>query len=844
MAGTAVGRETLLCARTASRGRQSPRMETNRIMKRLFVASTLGLALAGCAQSRSALTKESATPPKPIAVTPVPSIYDTVNSGMGGPGVVRSAIKDPNDPLWAGRAQVAGTSRPGPAPGGTAPPGPAQPSASDSIAAAPAPLAADLSNPPAPLTGPAQPSAASTAPALSAATSRPGATSPAAPEVLPEPPPDLAKAPGDAGAPAAPGPGPSPVPISERPSPIDARPSDVQPATADAAAGVAGGPSPAPAPASPSAAPPARALRGGSDPLLGPNPDLMPPIPDLPPVTMPAGAAPAPAPAAGEQPAEGARPTESPELLAPSSAASPSPPAAPATAATTPAAGAALPAVPERLPALPEIPAVAPSPSPAPASEAIPIESAPAHAAPAGAPAGTESPPKSEAADPPAAAAPAAAPAPAADADKSTANQKPKGDGSVATVLPLEPAPPSSSLISAATARATAPGPAAPRRDAQVVLASADKPASESTQRKNRTTKPTGRPLARVGDEIITYHDLIAASEESLQRVPELMAAANNTGERTEVRNQTYRMLMGTLQSLIDRTLLAQEAKRLVKDPKMLDRVYEEADKVFHDNEVAPLQHRWGLDSEQQVNERLAEKGKSLDAMRKSFRQYFLAESYLHEKVKDHLKVELPELLRYYNERVSKHDFDRPAQITWRELLVEVSRCKSREEAQRKADGLLEKLRKGEDFAKLARAESDGLSSSRKDGGLHADLAWRLRSRGRQSSARDDAHRPVERGHPRDRQLPYRQGGRAPTRGRRELRGSAGPAPADSLEQEVSGGAGQIPRQAAQEHADHTLQRGKTQSKPRRAQEAAMNLQPTAHVQNLTLNRLFIELYS
>jgi peptidyl-prolyl cis-trans isomerase SurA len=50
--------------------------------------------------------------------------------------------------------------------------------------------------------------------------------------------------------------------------------------------------------------------------------------------------------------------------------------------------------------------------------------------------------------------------------------------------------------------------------------------------------------------------------------------------------------------------------------------------------------------------------------------------------------------------------------------LVEIPKYAGRAAARRKADGLLNALHQGEDFAKLARVESDGLTSSRNRGGL------------------------------------------------------------------------------------------------------------------------------
>ena len=45
-------------------------------------------------------------------MTPVPSIYDTVNRGTGGKALAKTAIKDPDDPQWAGRTQVSVAARP------------------------------------------------------------------------------------------------------------------------------------------------------------------------------------------------------------------------------------------------------------------------------------------------------------------------------------------------------------------------------------------------------------------------------------------------------------------------------------------------------------------------------------------------------------------------------------------------------------------------------------------------------------------------------------------------------------------------------------------------------------
>jgi peptidyl-prolyl cis-trans isomerase SurA len=400
--------------------------------------------------------------------------------------------------------------------------------------------------------------------------------------------------------------------------------------------------------------------------LLGPDPDLMPPMPDLPPI---------------QSSARPARPPGGPSSLepAPALAKQPSPPGGPPSLEAAPAEVPA--SRPLDTPALP--PAAGPEPDGAPAAVDRPI-----------------------------------------GLDKSTAASKPAPAGLLAVNLPLKPAPPSGQVSPAVTAPATAPSPASHHRDPHVVLTSSGGPEKAPNGTKN-AWKEAGRPAARVGDEIITFHDLKFATNENLRKYPELRAALHgggsrdfNSAERIQARQQVDMLARETLASLIDRSLLVQEAKRHIKDKKMLDRAIEEADKLWRDEEVLPLERQYTVDSEQKLKEKLADEGRSLDAMRQAFERYFLAESYLHDKLRDRIKVELPDLLRYYSEHAKGHEFDRPAQITWRELVVEVEKYKSRAAARQKADDLLAKLRRGADFAKLARAESDGPTSSRKQGGL------------------------------------------------------------------------------------------------------------------------------
>jgi len=219
-----------------------------------------------------------------------------------------------------------------------------------------------------------------------------------------------------------------------------------------------------------------------------------------------------------------------------------------------------------------------------------------------------------------------------------------------------------------------------------------------------------GRTAARVGDEVITLHELVVAVKDQVAR---------HGGKVSQIPADELNMIAQTiLAGLIERSLIVQEAKRQLKDKKQLDRILEAADKYWKEQGLPPLLHQNMVETEYQLKEKLEETGRSLEALRQNYIQEFIAQIYVHQKLSAKLNVELPEMLKYYNEHVNDKENQRPAQIVWRELLVENARHASPDEARGKAEALLARLRSGEDFAQLAIAESEGPTLVKAEGGL------------------------------------------------------------------------------------------------------------------------------
>lgn len=272
----------------------------------------------------------------------------------------------------------------------------------------------------------------------------------------------------------------------------------------------------------------------------------------------------------------------------------------------------------------------------------------------------------------------------------------------------LSPPRPSRRRISGfASVPVEAPNSLQAKRDPEVMRASDgdSDPTAVRSQVVPRTAFEAGRPAARVGDDVITLHELKVAITNRRRMMPT---------SRPLTSEERYMLARSVLNDLIDRLVIIQEAKRELKNPKQLKLFMEKADEIWMEQELPPLMRQTASANIHEVREKLTKQGESLDEIREQFRQEFLSRGYIEQKLGPRMSVHLPEMRSYYQSHLK--DFNRPAQVTWREVVVEVSKHKDRAEALARARSLFERLRRGEDFVAVASAESEG--PNRSNGGL------------------------------------------------------------------------------------------------------------------------------
>jgi parvulin-like peptidyl-prolyl isomerase len=302
-----------------------------------------------------------------------------------------------------------------------------------------------------------------------------------------------------------------------------------------------------------------------------------------------------------------------------------------------------------------------------------------------------------------------AAPASAAPAGASPpqAQSTSAGDSTTPDALDLAAAAPEAATgsISRKTApRVPAPEPP-PQVDTEVQTVAADPvandPASMRAKLSSKGPEQAGLIAARVGNDVITLQ--------------ELQKAVDGRRKGMRLSNEELNMLASrALDDLIDQTLLIQETRRTIKDAKKFAMFKEYVNKLWIDEELPPLLRQFKVQNEYELRQKLDAKHISLDALREEFSKTRMAREFMEMNLRPRMTVDLPEMRDHYNAHLK--DFNRPAQITWREVVVELPKHAARGEARRKADALLNRLRHGEDFARLAKAESE--SPSPDEGGL------------------------------------------------------------------------------------------------------------------------------
>ena len=215
---------------------------------------------------------------------------------------------------------------------------------------------------------------------------------------------------------------------------------------------------------------------------------------------------------------------------------------------------------------------------------------------------------------------------------------------------------------------------------------------------------PTGEIAATVGAEKITQGELAMAMNERLDGT-----------DRSKIPDEIFEAMgRNVLERLIQRTLVIQAAKVKLKNEKNWANFMKQVENVWNEHEVPELIQKYGVKDKYELRKAMERRSISFDRVHDAFKLQTAANEFVRNELQTKMKVDLPEQRAYYEAHLA--EFNRPAQVTWREVVVEVGKNKGHANARRKAEVVLARLRAGEDFEAVARAHSEGPNA--KKGGL------------------------------------------------------------------------------------------------------------------------------
>jgi parvulin-like peptidyl-prolyl isomerase len=207
-----------------------------------------------------------------------------------------------------------------------------------------------------------------------------------------------------------------------------------------------------------------------------------------------------------------------------------------------------------------------------------------------------------------------------------------------------------------------------------------------------KNASPAAAICAVVNGELILQEELLLGSMHQL-------IAARTPKERDEILQQA-------LESLIDRDLLVQDAVAKLKrggkqGEAFLQVIRKTTEEAFEKMWLKPKMQELHLSSRLELADRMRQSGQSFEVFCRWWERKYMAEQYLYSRLEQHInRIGHTEISEYYN--IHRDEYTQPDSVDWQEIFLDAAKHPSRADARQFAESLIQRVRQGEDFAKLS----------------------------------------------------------------------------------------------------------------------------------------------
>jgi peptidyl-prolyl cis-trans isomerase SurA len=230
--------------------------------------------------------------------------------------------------------------------------------------------------------------------------------------------------------------------------------------------------------------------------------------------------------------------------------------------------------------------------------------------------------------------------------------------------------------------------------------------------------------IARVNNNIITLSDYHKADSQLREEIQNSCKACTADKMEADYRDRQKDLL----RDLIDQQLLIQRAKDQGTSV--------EADVVKRLDEVRKQNNMQSLE---ELEKAVEAEGISWEEYKSQIRNNLLTQEVIRREMGSRIIIPEDDVKKYYDEH--QQEFVRPEQVVLSEIFLSTEKKTPEETAviMRKAEDYLNRLKKGEDFAEMAKRYSEG--STAKDGG-----GLGIFERGQLSKQLEDSTFPLKKG--------------------------------------------------------------------------------------------------
>jgi parvulin-like peptidyl-prolyl isomerase len=225
---------------------------------------------------------------------------------------------------------------------------------------------------------------------------------------------------------------------------------------------------------------------------------------------------------------------------------------------------------------------------------------------------------------------------------------------------------------------------------------------------KNNSGPLTGTTVvADVNGKPVFVDDVLGGARQIIESDPRLPES-----KRQEVIEATLRK---RLPKYVEDELIVQALEKKIPEDKR-DAIKETLEPQFQ-KVIAGIKEKEGFVTDQQLDERLAKEGISVDALRDNFLRMQMVEGYIGTSIKVPETIDREVLVSYYQEHIN--DYKPVEEVRFAEIVIRFRDHGGREGAEQAMTNVVTQLQSGKDFGDVAQALSDTMTAEKR-----GEIGW------------------------------------------------------------------------------------------------------------------------